>query len=625
MRIDPNDWRPVGVESLEPAAENAVKSRENLLVVAGPGAGKTELLAQRACYLLQTGLCPAPKRILAISFKRDAAKNLQERVKKRCGDDAGRFDSFTLDAFAKGLVDRFGEALPESWRPKLGYEVLVTGMRTSDIRDWLVSAGVERHKVERHEDQTIRREFDHICHGIRLPYEGEDVKPLQKELGIRWWQQQLTLPVAIPSLSFPMLSRLAAFLLSKNPKLLGALHSTYAYVFLDEFQDTTAAQYDLFRAAFSGSPAVITAVGDGKQRIMLWAGAKVDVFETYETEFSARKLTLVSNYRSAPELVAIQHVIAQALESGTVPAIAAGNATGGICSVLEYSTSDDEAKSLAEFIAKKIDEEGLAPRDFCVLVRQIADQMVGPLQAALAKKGVKLRDETRLQDLLAEPVIELVMAVLKLATRPRDPEAWEKLREAVGFLYGYDPEEDGQLLEKTAKEIVGSARENLAQGKTIEKMPLEIADVIGKCQIRASYRQYSSGSFLDDVINSFSEYLKVVGQNVPDFRVVVDEIAGNDVVPAMTIHKSKGLEFKTVIFMGLEDSQWWSFANQPDEEKRNFFVAFSRAIEQVFFTFTDMRDGRRGPQRQGKAGIGDLYNLLKRAGVQVVNLRPKEG
>ena len=85
MIISPDKWKAVGVESLEAAAEEAVKEiQHNILLTAGPGAGKTELLAQRACFLLQTGLCPAPKRILAISFKRDARSSLKERVELRC-------------------------------------------------------------------------------------------------------------------------------------------------------------------------------------------------------------------------------------------------------------------------------------------------------------------------------------------------------------------------------------------------------------------------------------------------------------------------------------------------------------------------------------------------------------
>ena len=113
--IEPSQWRPIGVGDLESAAMEVVRSRKNMSVVAGPGSGKTELLAQRACYLLQTGIVPSPRRILAISFKRDAAKNLQDRVSQRCEpQDAARLDSFTFDAFAKSLLDRFYPALSRS-------------------------------------------------------------------------------------------------------------------------------------------------------------------------------------------------------------------------------------------------------------------------------------------------------------------------------------------------------------------------------------------------------------------------------------------------------------------------------------------------------------------------------
>jgi Superfamily I DNA and RNA helicases len=76
--VNPEDWKPSEGIILEPAATVAVKSELNTIILAGPGAGKTELLAQRACYLLQTNLCPSPQKILAISFKTDAAENLRK-------------------------------------------------------------------------------------------------------------------------------------------------------------------------------------------------------------------------------------------------------------------------------------------------------------------------------------------------------------------------------------------------------------------------------------------------------------------------------------------------------------------------------------------------------------------
>jgi superfamily I DNA/RNA helicase len=118
------DWRPRGIDDLEPDGWRALRQGGSTCIVAGPGAGKTEFLAQRAAYLLETGLCPAPYRVLAISFKGDAAGNLAARVQKRCPPElADRFMSLTFDAFTKSLVDRFLSAIPADWRPNRPYDI----------------------------------------------------------------------------------------------------------------------------------------------------------------------------------------------------------------------------------------------------------------------------------------------------------------------------------------------------------------------------------------------------------------------------------------------------------------------------------------------------------------------
>jgi len=372
--VKPDEWTPVDVESLEPTADMIVRSQTNSVVVAGPGAGKTELLAQRACFLLQTGSCPPPYRILAISFKRDAAKNLMERVRKRCGDMARRFDSFTLDAFAKSLVDRFGGALAKGWQPRPGYEVMTRSLGHDAMRAWFTSAGLPQGhspiEFQRFSDREIEDLFNYYVHGQVLPYESQDVKPLARHFGLIWWRHQLNQPVGNPSLTFPMLNRLAAFLLRTNPKLVCAIRATYSFVFMDEFQDTTAPQYDLVRAAFLGSASILTAVGDSKQRIMIWAGAMTRAIDLCEQEFGALRHSLIRNYRSAPELVRIQQTIAEEIDarSPTVQAIKSADLVG-FCSIIEFSDSNQEAAYISELISHGIMFDGLEPRDFCILAR----------------------------------------------------------------------------------------------------------------------------------------------------------------------------------------------------------------------------------------------------------------
>ena len=123
--VHPDKWLPCDGITLEKDADTAVRcSDRHVLVAAGPGAGKTELLAQKAAFLFQTNQCRAPQKILAISFKTDAAENLRERVEQRCGAEIkGRFVSMTYDAFAKRILDHFMYALPESLRPLPDYLV----------------------------------------------------------------------------------------------------------------------------------------------------------------------------------------------------------------------------------------------------------------------------------------------------------------------------------------------------------------------------------------------------------------------------------------------------------------------------------------------------------------------
>ena len=120
-----DSWCPADGLQLEPNAQiAATEQNESLALTAGPGAGKTEMLAQRADFLLRTGVSRYPKRILAISFKVDASKNLKERVLRRCGTElGGRFDSYTFHAFAKRIIDRFRVVLTGDDALNVGYTI----------------------------------------------------------------------------------------------------------------------------------------------------------------------------------------------------------------------------------------------------------------------------------------------------------------------------------------------------------------------------------------------------------------------------------------------------------------------------------------------------------------------
>jgi superfamily I DNA/RNA helicase len=131
--------------------------------------------------------------------------------------------------------------------------------------------------------------------------------------------------------------------------ILRALRATYPFVFLDEFQDTTYAQYDFFLTAFLGSAASITAVGDDKQRIMVWAGARPDSFAQFEKDFSADRAALLFNYRSSPAMVRVQHIVARALDTKSSEPVSKVEAKieGDAAEVWTFGSEASESKQLA--------------------------------------------------------------------------------------------------------------------------------------------------------------------------------------------------------------------------------------------------------------------------------------
>lgn len=248
-------WQPADGLTLEPNAKRAAKARKRCLALtAGPGAGKTEMLAQRADFLLRTGTCRYPKRILAISFKVDASRNLKERVERRCGADlASRFDSYTFHAFAKRIIDRF--------RPVLkGREALDSDYTIVDKK-----ISISRSQIE----------FSDLV------------------------------PLAIKILQNSKIAR-------------NSIRQTYSDIFLDEFQDCTNLQYELVKLAFLGTKIRLTAVGDTKQKIMGWAGAMDGIFQTFTDDFNAVPLNMYRNFRSKPQLLRVQNEIIRRLDLASV-------------------------------------------------------------------------------------------------------------------------------------------------------------------------------------------------------------------------------------------------------------------------------------------------------------------
>lgn len=526
--IDAEAWQPADGLMLEPNAKRAAKARKRCLALtAGPGAGKTEMLAQRADFLLRTGTCRYPKRILAISFKVDASRNLKERVERRCGTDlASRFDSYTFHAFAKRIIDRF--------RPVLtGKDALDAGYTIADKKN-----GSSRTQIE----------FGDLV------------------------------PLAIQILQTSKIAR-------------NAIRQTYSDIFLDEFQDCTNLQYDLVKLAFQGTSLRLTAVGDTKQKIMAWAGALDGIFQTFANDFNAVPLNMYRNFRSKPQLLRVQNEIIRTLDPDSVmPDEQLGGDEGEVYA-WHFEDSCKEAVYLADLINGWINTEQLPPAEIAVLVSKQLELYADQLMTELKARDIPYRNEQQLQDITIEPAARLIVDYLSCLYGKREPKAWIRL---MNQLIPFADEETQSSARKDLDQLIKKQRKKVSDARHTDspfsdwvQLAIEFLKYIGSKILVALSPDYETRARLNDVIRETFARVKELHKSEPDLPKALGRFADDQAVRILTIHKSKGLEFDSVIIMAVENE---IFFGDQDENRCAFFVGVSRAKRRLILTHADQRE-----------------------------------
>ena len=604
--VKSDDWLPKGDIILENAALEAVKNVNNCLVIAGPGAGKTELLAQKLDYLFSTNECISPKKILALSFKTDAAANMKNRVKKRYGDEyASRFTSLTYSAFEKMILDQYINALPEEIRPARDY--LVDDWDV--IKATLIKNGIN---VNGGRMSDIRKSVENtvLNDEANLKFKKDLLKGTRNNKAVLLYKQ---------------ITKLATYIIYTNKYIRKALQMTYEFVFLDEFQDTTYDQYNLLKTCFLGSTCKLTAVGDNKQAIMRWAGANPDIFPDYKLDFKANEYQLLMNHRSVPKLIEFQKEVHQILNSNhssiqtnNYPEFQEGEIT-----LFEFENESLESELIANDIESKI-QGGIRPSEICILAKQKVDDYSSKLITTLSSKGIKARIENEYQELLKDPTCNLLLDLISCSQGKRDPLIWENISNFYGNINGIDELTDELILAKSYKEIdniVSDITYLISNVIPNEESMLKLIDCIiekiDEKRIISTFSTYNGKSDLDIIVKNFSNLLyKEYSQTQGEWIDIVSSFKGETSIPIMTIHKSKGLEYEVVYFLGLEDSAFWSFNDQPEEDKSAFFVALSRAKSHLIFTYCKLRNN----SPQNNRNINEIYSLLTQSNlVDVVN------
>lgn len=574
--MNPTDWTPTDGLKLEPRAlQAATEIHNNIIVSAGPGTGKTELLAQRADFLFRTKKVPYPKRILAISFKVDAAKNLGERVYSRTGAIyASRFDSMTYHAFAKILVDNYRPVLTGRYRLDPDY---IIDEHQKDIKD-----------DDFHPDIT----------------------------------------------TFNQLLVRANEILKSNKYALFGLRQTYSHVFLDEFQDTTNHQYELVKLAFHDTDILLTAVGDNKQSIMSWAGALDGVMQNFVNDFAAERLPIFRNFRSLPNLLRAQNRIVKLFDPSINIPDTPQLSGEGIINVEHFPSDDQEADYIADQVESWI-TQGTKPKEIAILIRQQPDYIGQPLMRELQNRGIAYRNEQNLQKLLTEPLAELIFNFLRVVILSSAPDAYIYLKNFASSIS--QSEISAQKLDNKLFKFIRKTTERIqsmdfddTDPNQWEQLLDNFLDLVPESNLRSLSGAYQQGDYMSEVEEqvyiAFFRELRLDNDPVNALR----RLSGEDSIRILTIHKCKGLEFEKVIILGVEEELFWS--NSTDyvpktkilkEILSEFFVAVSRAKNELLLTHVDTRPipedfprRQRRHWRKQRSAYRELIDLIPQKQIQ---------
>ncbi|MCG3726963.1 ATP-dependent helicase [Vibrio cincinnatiensis] len=544
-------WKPSpSIEATEELMD-IINFDGSLSVLAGAGAGKTELLAQKANYLFVTNKCPWPKRILSLTFKTEAQENIKKRIDSRCGQKSERFDSFTFHGFCKSIIDRFKNTLDEAERPIDNYDIV-----------------------------------------LRQPEANGSDKILMSEL-----------------------PTLALKIISQREDIKNIFSMSYEYVFVDEFQDTTNQQYALLKLLFSNTATKIITVGDINQSIMLWADARPSVFTDFLSDFAATKKLLLKNYRASVEIQNVLNIVLEFIEGTTQPLTVLQDISPN-CSVHLFDNELREAKFIANEIYRSI-QSGTKESEICVLTKQQSSNYSEILRSELSRLGINNLDMSELQDVLKEPLGRLFSLFLKAVISP-NPKTITELYDINRNLNRVDVGDENET-EITAliANFISQKQSSINKTTSIDNIISDIQGFIhflGVKNIKGRWKQYKSPAYYSSVWQSLELHLRNMYAQSGSIEEAAKLFTADNTIQIMNIHKCKGLEYRSVYFLGLEDQAFWNYSSEPFENNCAIYVALSRAKENICVTSSCCREHRVTQWHDNRNStfnsVGPVFDLL---------------
>lgn len=629
------------LEGLNPAQREAVEAIEGpLLILAGPGSGKTRVIAHRVAYLIKVwGI--SPYHILAVTFTNKAAREMKERLYHLLGSSVEELTLGTFHAICARILRREGAHIGLDSRFVIYDEddqlnVVKRSLQQLDLdpkryppRAFRSAISAAKSHLFAPEDYVKSTYFDEVVQRVYHRY-----------------QELLTESKA---LDFDDLLMKAVYLFRQRPEALSKYQSRYHHVLIDEFQDTNIAQYVLAKQ-LAGKYRNICVVGDPDQSIYSWRFADLRNILSFESDYpDAKVVFLEQSYRSTKTILEVAERVISANRQRKEKRLWTENDVGLPITVAETYTEQEEAQFVVNEVENLVSQGLYKPLDCAVMYRTNAQSRA--IEEAFVRYGIpyKLVGGVRFYE---RREVRDVIAYLKLIHNPYDSVSLSRVINIPPRRIGPRTVEELSRWAKERSLPVYTALQIVADEETKdEEIPFNprtaraLANFLALLnRLMAKSEELNVGELFDLVLESsgYREYTLEAADgedrwdNILELRNVASEyrhlappeglssfLEGVtlvsdvdsydekvDAVTLITLHAAKGLEFPVVFIAGMEDGllphrKSFDDQDQMEEERRLCYVGITRAKEQVYL----VRAFRRGYQGSGEPTLPSRFLL----------------
>lgn len=623
------------LHTLNPVQLEAVTSTEGpVLVIAGPGSGKTRVLTFRIAHLLEKGV--PPHAILALTFTNKAAREMKERIMKVAGPKANQVWAGTFHAlFARILRAEAGH---------IGFPSDFTIYDTEDSKNLVASIIKELNfDKEAYPANAVRNRISSAKSNLITPtLYAQDQENIQRDRANRMpffhqiYQEYYNRCLRAGAMDFDDLLLQFFRLLQSVPEVTQKYRERFRYILVDEFQDTNYLQYGILKklTLYDQSPRNICVVGDDAQSIYAFRGATIDNILNFEQDFAGLKVCkLEQNYRSTRHIVEAANTVIGYNSRQIKKKIWTDQDSDHRIRLIKAINDTEEGRRVVDKIMELKNREHLGNHQIAILYRTNAQSRI--FEEHLRRHNVPYKIFGG-QSFYQRKEVKDLIAYLRVVVNEKDEEALKRIinfpRRGIGdttmdALAKKATEENMTLWEavcmhgphsRSGKAITGfvdmmvAFREKLPDLQAYD-LALWVARQSGLYDNYAAdttpegiSRKENIQALLDGIKEftdsdeelytgevkdkSLSSYLQNIAL-LTDADEVSDEA---EYVSLMSVHAAKGLEFEAVFLVGLEEQLFPSFMamssqDDIDEERRLFYVAITRAKTFLWLTYANSR------------------------------------